>query len=137
MPFLLDTDTCIHLINRGPRHVAVLRRIDGLHYGDVMISAISLAELRFGIAKSTRRPENQTLLEMFLARFEVADFDAAAADAYGRVRAELERRGTPIGPLDTLIAAHCLSRDDVLVTNNVREFRRVEGLRLENWISPS
>jgi tRNA(fMet)-specific endonuclease VapC len=135
MRYLLDTDTCIFLINRTPGYEGVLSHLEGLVYGDVLVSAITLAELRFGVAKSARGLHNLQRLERFLARFEVADFDAEAAAAYGPLRADLEAKGTPIGPLDTLIAAQALSRGAVLATNNVREFSRVAGLRWENWIA--
>ncbi|MBI5016770.1 MAG: type II toxin-antitoxin system VapC family toxin [Deltaproteobacteria bacterium] len=135
MRYLLDTDTCIFLINRSPGYEAVLAHLEGLVYGEVLLSAITLAELRFGVAKSARGPANLERLERFLARFEVADFDAESAAAYGSLRADLEGKGTPIGPFDTLIAAQALSRDAVLVTNNVREFSRVAGLRWENWMA--
>ena len=137
MPFLLDTDICIFLINRKPGYETVLGRLDGLSYGDVLVSAVTLAELRFGVAKSAQGPANRERLDRFLARFEVADFDSAAAEAYGPLRSDLEGKGTPIGPLDTLIAAQALSRDATLVTNNVREFSRVAGLQWQNWISDS
>jgi len=135
MTYLLDTDTCIHLLNRRSGYEAILGHIDGRVYGDVLISAITLAELRFGVAKSLRRAPNLERLERLLARFESLDFDPAAAAAYGAVRAELESRGTPIGPLDTLIAAQAVATRAVLVTSNVGEFSRVRGLRWENWFA--
>ena len=135
MTYLLDTDTCIYLLNRKPGYQSILSHIDGLVYGDVLISAITLAELRFGVAKSTRGALNMANLETFLARFELADFDSEAAAVYGPIRAELEAKGTPIGPLDTLIAAQAITRRALLVTSNVREFSRVRGLRLENWMA--
>lgn len=135
MTYLLDTDACIHLLNRKRESQAILSHIDGLVYGDVLISAITLAELRFGAAKSARGAANLERLSMFLARFELADFDAEAAASYGPLRAELEARGTPIGPLDTLIAAQALATRAVLVTSNTREFSRVRGLRLRNWVA--
>jgi len=131
--FLLDTDTCIHLINRRQGYEGVLDHLDGLSFGDVLLSSITLAELRFGVAKSRRGEENRERLDRFLARFEVLDFTARAAAAYGSLRAHLEARGTPIGPLDTLIAAQALAAEAVLVTHNVREFSRVPGLRWDTW----
>ncbi len=89
-------------------------------------------ELHFGVAKSGST-RNLRALEKFLAPLDVLPFDEAAMRKYGKVRAHLERKGTPIGALDTLIAAHALALDVVLVTNNLREFKRVPGLRLENW----
>lgn len=134
-PSLLDTDVCIYLINRRPRHERLLDRIDGRAYGELLISAITLAELEFGVAKSARGAANRSRLELFLARFEIAPFDTRAAAAYGPLRAALEDKGTPIGPLDTQIAAHALALGAVLVTHNVREFGRVPGLTVENWLS--
>jgi len=131
--FLLDTDTCIHLVNRRQGYHTVLERLDGLSFGEVLVSAITLAELRFGVAKSLRGEENRERLGRFLARFEALDFTARAAATYGPLRAHLEARGTPIGPLDTLIAAQTLAADAVLVTHNVREFSRVPGLQWDTW----
>lgn len=133
MAYLLDTNTCIYLINRRQGCERILERMDGLRYGDVLISSITLAELRYGVAKSDRQERNRDHLERFLARFQAADFGESASRAYGLVRADLESKGTPIGPLDTLIAAHALALDAAIVTNNVREFSRVEGLEVHDW----
>jgi len=105
---------------------AACRVVQAKAVGDVGISSITLAELRFGVSKSARRQQNQAALD-------VAAFDELAADSYGDVRAELESNGTPIGPLDTLIAGHALSLNVVLVTHNMREFRRITGLRIDDW----
>ena len=105
---------------------AACRVVQAKAVGDVGISSITLAELRFGVSKSARRQQNQAALD-------VAAFDELAADSYGDVRAELESNGTPIGPLDTLIAGHGLSLNVVLVTHNMREFRRITGLRIDDW----
>jgi tRNA(fMet)-specific endonuclease VapC len=105
---------------------AACRIVQAKAVGDVGISSITLAELRFGVSKSARRQQNQAALD-------VAAFDELAADSYGDVRAELESNGTPIGPLDTLIAGHGLSLNVVLVTHNMREFRRITGLRIDDW----
>ncbi len=133
MRYLLDTNICIYLINRKPHHEAVLRHMDGMAYGDILISAVTVAELRYGIAKSAWPERNREKFESFIERFEIVDFNDAAAAAYGQIRASLESAGTPIGPLDTLIAAHALSLQCTLVTNNVKEFRRIPGLGVENW----
>lgn len=135
MRYLLDTDTCIYLINRTPGFRSILQRMEGLRYGEVLISSITLAELRYGVAKSRHADRNRAHLELFLARFAAAAFDETAAARYGEIRAALEAKGTPIGPLDTLIAAHALGLGATLVTNNVREFSRGEGLRVENWMA--
>jgi tRNA(fMet)-specific endonuclease VapC len=110
--------------------------MDGLNYGEVLISTIVLAELRYGIAASRRREANLSKLELFIAQFETVPFDEHAASAYGSIRAYLRAMGKPIGPLDTLIAAHAKALAATLVTNNVAEFSRVPGLTLENWLEP-
>ena len=132
MRYMLDTSICIALIKRKPPKA--LRRFDRLSAGDVGISTITLAELRYGIAKSQNIDRNRQALEEFLLPLEVADFDESAASAYGAVRADLENTGRPIGPLDTQIGAHALSLNSVLVTNNAAEFRRIKGLQVENWL---
>lgn len=131
MAFLLDTNICVYVI-RGRRQ-EVLTRFAQHALADLMVSSVTAAELYFGIEKSDYREDNLAVLDNFLAPLVMAPFDGAASKVYGRIRVDLERRGLPIGPLDTLIAAHALSLDAVLVTNNVREFARVPGLRLENW----
>ena len=129
--YLLDTNICVYVI-RGRRQ-EVLARFARHALTDLMVSSVTAAELYFGIEKGDYREANLTVLDTFLAPLIMAPFDGAAARVYGSIRVDLERRGLPIGPLDTLIAAHALSLDAVLVTNNVREFTRVPGLRLENW----
>ena len=130
MRFMLDTNICIYAIkNRPPAVLAALRAHESSGIG---LSSISVAELYFGVHKSGSA-KNLLALEHFLEPLEIADFDIAAAEAYGRLRQLLESGGTPIGPLDTQIAAHALARHVVLVTNNTREFARVPGLVLENW----
>ncbi len=132
---MFDTDTCIYLLNQKPGHESILKRLDGREHGEIVLSAITLAESRYGIAASHRRSLNLAKLELFLASFEVVPFDDRAALAYGPLRAHLQVRGTPIGPLDALIAAHALSLGTTVVTNNVREFSRVPNLVVENWLA--
>lgn len=132
MKYLLHTNICIALIRKKPPKI--LKRLATLATGDVGISSITLAELRYGVAKSTDEAKNAAALEEFLLPLEIADFDASAAQSYGRVRASLEKAGTPIGPLDTQIGAHALNLGTTLVTNNLREFRRISGLKVEDWI---
>ena len=127
---LLDTNICIYIINTRPPEV--LARFHQYRLGDIGLSSVVAAELAFGVAKSASI-RNRQALEMFLAPLEVLPFDRAAMWAYGDLRADLERRGEPIGSLDTLIAAHALCVNAVLVTNNTREFSKVRGLQLENW----
>ncbi|MCX6570727.1 MAG: type II toxin-antitoxin system VapC family toxin [Candidatus Aminicenantes bacterium] len=133
MRFMLDTDSCIALIKRKPN--SILRRLTSLSPGEAGISAISLAELRYGVAKSAQQEKNGLALDEFLLPLEVADFDEPTAESYGMVRAALEKAGTPIGPLDTQIGAHALSLGATLITHNSREFRRIPGLAVEDWLS--
>lgn len=132
MRFMLDTDICIDLLRgRSPRLFARLRE----HRPDeISISSITLAELQYGAAKSARPEYHTQLLIKFCAPLAILPFDSQAAEIYGQVRAELERKGTSIGPLDMLIAAHAISRNLTLVTGNEREFRRMGGLNIENRI---
>ena len=128
---LLDTNVCIHLIRRKPPEV--LRRFEDYEVGEVGVSSVTAAELSYGAEKSALPEQNREALSRFLLPLEVLAFGAEAAASYGRVRAALERAGTPIGPLDTLIASHAVSLGVTLVTNNVREFSRVPGLEVEDW----
>lgn len=128
---LLDTNICIHVINAKPP--AVLERFRQHRMGEIGLCSVVAAELAYGVAKSGSA-RNREALEMFLAPLIMLPFDEPALWAYGDLRAELERKGTPIGALDTMIAAHALSQQSTLVTNNTREFARVPGLSLENWV---
>lgn len=127
---LLDTNICIYIINTKP--AGVLQRFQQYRLGDVGVCSVVAAELAYGVAKSGSS-RNREALEMFLAPITILPFDEAAVWAYGKLRAELERMGTPIGSLDTMIAAHALSQQSLLVTNNTREFSKVPGLQLDNW----
>ena len=129
---LLDTNICIYIINAKPP--AVLARFQQYRLGNIGLCSVVAAELAFGVAKSGS-VRNRQALEMFLAPLTILPFDAAAVWVYGDLRADLERRGTPIGSLDTMIAAHALSRQAMLVTNNTREFVKVPGLQLDNWVT--
>ena len=133
MKWMLDTDTCIAIIKGKP--ASVLKKLRGKSVGQVGISSITLGELAFGAAKSSRRDEAHAALAEFLLALEIASFDSDAAASYGQMRASLEKRGTPIGPLDTLIGAHAGALDVILVTHNTREFSRIDSLRLEDWTS--
>ena len=128
----IDTNICIYIIKQKPPEV--LQKFKAYNVGDIGISSISVAELEFGVYKSQFPEGNQQALEQFLLPLTIVDFDAGAAKMYGKVRAILEKQGTPIGSLDTLIAAHALSLQITLITNNVREFSRVPNLKLENWV---
>ena len=133
MKLMLDTNTCIALIKRKP--VQALQKFSEYQVGDIGISAVTLAELRYGVAKSQHQASNQVALDEFMLPLELAAFDEQATLAYGVLRAVLEKQGTPIGPLDTMIAAHALSLGVTLVTNNTREFNRVPGLTVVDWIN--
>jgi tRNA(fMet)-specific endonuclease VapC len=132
MKLMLDTDICIYLIKRHPP--SALERFLTHPVGDIGISSITVAELEYGVSKSRHATKNRLALAQFLSPLEVASFDHDAAATYGRLRATLEQKGTPIGSMDLLIAAHALSLSVRLVTNNAREFRRVPSLRVENWV---
>jgi tRNA(fMet)-specific endonuclease VapC len=127
---MLDTDTCIALIKKHP---GALKKLRGKSIGQVGLSAITLGELAFGADKSSRPKDAHEGLREFLLALEIAAFDDQSALRYGEVRASLARRGTPIGPLDTLIGSHAHALDVILVTHNTHEFAQIEGLRLEDW----
>lgn len=129
---LLDTNICIYIINAKP--AAVLERFKRYRLAEIGICSVVAAELAFGVAKSGSA-RNRKALEMFLAPLTLLPFDERAAWAYGDLRSDLERRGTPIGSLDTMIAAHALSQQATLITNNTREFAQVPGLHVENWVA--
>ena len=129
---LLDTNTCIYIINRRPPNV--FERFRKFAAGEIGISSIVASELAYGVAKS-RSQRNREALEMFMAPLQVIAFDEPCVWVYGRLRAELEKHGKTIGSLDTMIAAHALTLDAILVTNNLKEFSRVEHLKLENWVA--
>jgi tRNA(fMet)-specific endonuclease VapC len=128
---LLDTNICIYIINAKPPQV--FAHFHRFRLGEVGISSVVAAELAYGVAKSASA-RNRSALEMFLAPLEIMSFDENAVWTYGTLRADLERLGQTIDALDTMIAAHALSLDATLVTNNQREFSWVTGLRLENWV---
>ncbi|MCI0184662.1 type II toxin-antitoxin system tRNA(fMet)-specific endonuclease VapC [Sulfoacidibacillus ferrooxidans] len=131
MLYMLDTNICIYLIKR--RSDELLERMRVFRTGEIVVSVVTVAELQYGVSKSENKERNQAALESFLLPLEIANFSFEETVVYGNVRAELERRGQTIGPLDTMIAAHALSLDVPLVTNNTREFERVKGLRVEDW----
>ena len=130
MKFLLDTDICIYALKQNQ---SVLTRLLSQAREDIAVSVISEGELRTGAAKSAAPIKTLRLLENFLRPLTILELTSEDAVAYAQVRAKLERAGTPIGPLDTLIAAQAVARKLTLVSNNEREFRRVSGLHIENW----
>jgi tRNA(fMet)-specific endonuclease VapC len=131
MGFLLDTNHCVWLLNAS--RAALSRKVAALDPGDLAVSVVTLSELHFGAAKSTHRARNAEKIEALVSSVPVLDFDRRKARVAGEIRSALEKRGTPIGPNDLLIAATALDAGLVLVTNNLREFRRVSGLSVEDW----
>ena len=133
MSYMLDTNICIYLIKKRP--ASVLTKMythmnDGLY-----ISSITLAELQHGVFASAAVAKNSMALNQLLSILRILDFDDHAAVAYGQIAADLKRKGTPIGPLDMLIAGHAVATGLTLVTHNTREFERVEGLTIQNWVT--
>jgi tRNA(fMet)-specific endonuclease VapC len=131
MRYLLDTNVCVDYLTG--RYPMVAERLCAIAPGDVTISAIAVAELRYGADKSARTKENHIALDTFLENVATLDFDRDAAACYGVLRSMLEKTGTPIGPNDMLIAAQALASNTILVTDNVSEFERVAGLTIDNW----
>ena len=134
MKYLLDTNICIFVIRQ--KSATVLTRFSQYAADELGISSVTLAELRYGADKSERPAQNHAALDGFLVPMQIGQFDSRAADCYGSIRAELERQGKPIGPLDMLIAAHAVSLSIPLVTSNRAEFARVPGLQVEDWTQP-
>lgn len=131
MTYMLDTNICIYAMKNKPEKV--LQRLREMLNSGLCISSITLAELEYGMKNSSDPGKNEQALLRFLVPLNVLPFGAAAASEYGEIRAFLQKQGTPIGPLDMLIAAHVKAEDLILVTNNVREFERVPDLSIENW----
>jgi len=129
--YMLDTNICIYVIRERPQRLKekFSRLVDQL-----CISSVTLAELRYGAEKSERRADNLLTIENFTARLDVLPFTPKAAEHFGEIRASLERASKPAGSYDLLIGAHARSEELVLVTNNIREFGRMPGLRIENWV---
>lgn len=130
MKYMLDTNMCIYAQKNISQVIEKIK--NNFQYG-VAISSITLAELEFGVQASANIEKNTIALYKFLSIVEILDFDSSAAKEYGKIRANLKRKGTPIGNMDMLIAAHAKSEDLIVVTHNTREFERVEGLQLEDW----
>ena len=129
--FMLDTNICIFTIKNKPQ---IVREAFNLHDGQLCISTVTLMELIYGAEKSATPEKNIAVVEGFAARLEVLSFDNEAAAHTGMIRSELAKAGTPIGPYDQMIAGHARSRGLVVVTNNLKEFERVSGLRVEDWV---
>ena len=131
MRYMLDTNICIYVIKHKPEKV--FQKLQTIHPEDVCISSVTYAELVHGVEKSAAMEKNRLALSMLLANMEILDFDVDAADCYGKIRSGLEKKGTPIGPLDMMIAGHAQSLGYTVVTNSVKEFSRVAALKMENW----
>ena len=129
---MLDTNICIYIIKNKPR--SVKERFREFEIGELCISTITVSELMYGAYKSKYTEKNLKAIESFLMPFEIVDYDYIASIKYGKIRADLEKKGQIIGNMNMQIAGHALALDLVLVTNNIREFERVEGLRLDNWV---
>jgi tRNA(fMet)-specific endonuclease VapC len=134
--WMFDTDTMIYFVNRKPGFEQIARRMSGRSPGELRLSAITLAELKFGIENGEFRGENRRALTEVLLLFQVDDLPSYAAQDFGEIKKALLRKGKAIGPYDMLIAAHARHIDATVVTNNEREFRRVPGLSVENWLKP-
>ena len=132
MKFILDTNTCIYIIKRKPSEV--IERFKRTKISHIGISSITLSELFYGVSKSSKPEQNQVALAQFLAPLEILPYGDEAAQYYGDLRAHLEKDGIPIGSLDMLIAAHALSIDCTLITNNEKEFVRIPNLKIDNWV---
>jgi tRNA(fMet)-specific endonuclease VapC len=131
MKYLLDTNICIYIINKKP--LTTIDRVREKQINDIAISTITIAELEYGIERSRHSAQNRIALLEFLVPFSILDFDQYSAIAYGKIRKQLESKGTPIGPMDLLLAAQALSHNLILVTNNEKEFKRIDNLQVENW----
>ena len=129
---MLDTNICIYIINKKPYYI--FDKFKDYKVNDIVVSSITLSELEYGIEKSQHKDQNRLALYEFLTPIGILNYDNNATFSYGKIRSSLERKGIKIGPLDTLIAAHAHSLDLTIVTNNSKEFDRVDGLKVENWI---
>jgi tRNA(fMet)-specific endonuclease VapC len=132
MKYMLDTNICIYIIKQKPQ--AVIERFVQTEISQIGISSITLSKLLFGVSKSSKPDQNKIALAQFIAPLEIMPYDDQAALCYGDLRACLEKQGQPIGSLDMLIAAHALSINSTLVTNNEKEFIRIPDLKIENWV---
>lgn len=133
MRVLLDTNICIYMIKNKPPEVR--EHFEQFVPGDIAISSITVAELQYGVEKSAAREKNALALEAFLLPLEIVPFDMDSALVYGKIRAELERQGKPIGGMDMLIGAQAMAQDFTLITHNLKEFARIPGLRCETWVN--
>ena len=132
MKFLLDTNICIYMIKNNPPEIR--KHFQNITPGNIYISAVTVAELQYGVEKSAAKEKNASALEAFLLPLVTAPFDLDSAIAYGKIRAALERQGTPIGGMDMLIAAQAIAHSFTLITHNLKEFQRIPNLKYETWV---
>ncbi len=132
MEFMLDTNICIYLINKQP--IKIIKKLKSIKTGDICISSITSSELWFGVSKSSYPKQNSLALTEFLSSINTVGFDDEVAINYGQIRAHLEGKGKIIGAMDMLIGAHALALSLTLVTNNLREFKRIPNLKVVNWV---
>ena len=132
MKYLLDTNICIYIIKKKP--ASVIKKFEKLKSGSVAISTITLSELYYGVAKSSKPNENMIALQEFISPLEILDFTHDDSLIYGKIRTELQKKGSPIGAMDLLIASIAKRQDLILVTNNIKEFARISDLKIENWV---
>ena len=129
---LLDTNICIYFLNRSSDKI--IAQLKKLSPSEIKLSAITVAELYFGAEKSKAKRKNRQVVESFVSAFETIPFDEKCGKIYAKIRASLEQAGAPIGPMDLLIASISLANGFILVTNNIKEFARINKLKLENWL---
>ncbi len=132
MIYLLDTNTCIYFLNSSSEKI--ISQFKRFSPSEINLSSITVAELFYGAEKSKAKKRNWAIVENFVSPFEIVPFDEKSCEIYARIRASLEKSGVPIGPMDMLIASISLANNSILVSNNIKEFRRIKGLKLENWV---
>ncbi|MCW7494708.1 type II toxin-antitoxin system VapC family toxin [Leptospira sp. 2 VSF19] len=131
--YLLDTNTCIYIINKKPENV--YQKFKKVSLDNIFISTITEFELKYGVQKSQKPDQNQKTLNEFLGYLNIIPFDSEAASIAGSIRTRLEKKGEIIGPYDLLIASQAIANDIIIVTNNEKEFKRIKELKIENWIN--
>ena len=129
---MLDTNICIYIIKKRP--LSLLDKFNRIPKNNLCISVVTYAELQYGVERSSSKKMNQDIVDDFVSHLAVLSWDMNAAQRYGKIRTALEEKGTPIGNMDLLIAAHALSQKCTLVSNNLREFHRLKDLESENWV---
>ena len=132
MIYLLDTNTCIYFLNSSSEKI--ISQFKRFSPSEINLPSITVAELFYGAEKSKAKKKNWAIVENFVSTFEIVPFDEKSCEIYARIRASLEKSGVPIGPMDLLIASISLANNSILVTNNIKEFKRIKGMKLENWV---